>query len=135
MNTRLMMSTSALFLGALGLTATFMPQELLGSIGIEASPFPVLMVQLLGAAWAGFAILNWMARGNLIGGVYSKPVAMGNMAYFLIAGIALAKVALKAPSIGLVEIALVGLHLLFAGLFAYTAFTHPNLQKREKARA
>jgi hypothetical protein len=49
----------------------------------------VVQIQLAGALYLGFAVLNWMAQGNVIGGIYSRPVAVGNVAHFSIGGLGL----------------------------------------------
>ena len=77
--THVLMSASALTLGLLGLTTTFAPDFVLSSLGAPVSPALLLMIQILGALYMGFAALNWMARDNLIGGIYSRPVAIGNL--------------------------------------------------------
>jgi hypothetical protein len=62
MNTRLLMRASAIFLGALGISASFLPQEILVRAGAAPAGFSVLVVQIAGALYLGFAILNWMAQ-------------------------------------------------------------------------
>ena len=61
-----------------------------GSIPDNAT---VLLVQMAGAVYLGFAMLNWMARGILIGGIYARPVALGNFLHFLMVAITLTKAA------------------------------------------
>ncbi len=75
--TRILLSSSALFLLALGLIATFAPETLTGPTA--AGSMSTLAVEVAGALYLGFAILNWMAKDNAIGGIYSRPVAMGNL--------------------------------------------------------
>ena len=87
------MASSALFMAALGLAATFMPQEIIGALGGGTGHTLPLLVQTLGAFYLGFAMLNWMAKESLIGGIYSRPVSMGNFLHFAIAGIAMVKAA------------------------------------------
>ena len=82
MNTRILMAASALFLGLLGLAASFLPQEILVELGAEPRPHVVTLLRLAGAAMVGFALLNWSARGILIGGIYARPVALGNFLHF-----------------------------------------------------
>ena len=82
MNTRILMAASSLFLGLLGLAATFLPQELLVALGTEPGLPVVTLVRMAGAALVGFALLNWSARGILIGGIYARPVALGNFLHF-----------------------------------------------------
>ena len=48
-------------------------------------------MQAAGALYLGFAILNWMAKDNLIGGIYSKPVALGNCLHFVVVAFALVR--------------------------------------------
>ena len=59
--------------------------------GVQSQGFPLLVIQVSGALYLGFANLNWMARGVLIGGIYSRPLAMGNFLHFSIVTIVLAK--------------------------------------------
>ena len=54
----------------------------------------VLLVQMAGAVYLGFAMLNWMARGILIGGIYARPVALGNFLHFVMVAITLTKAAI-----------------------------------------
>lgn len=92
MNTRLVMAASAVFMAILGLAATFAPQEIARVTG--ALP---LAIQLLGALYLGFAMQNWMAKDSLIGGIYNRPIAIGNLTHFTVAALALVKVALRFP--------------------------------------
>lgn len=56
-------------MAVLGPTASFFPEEILRYIGTVPAPLINPVVQACGAL-SGFAILNWMARGLLIGGIY-----------------------------------------------------------------
>ncbi len=78
MHSRILMMTSAAFLAVLGLATSYMPQEVLGLHGTVPDTPTLLLVQMAGALYLGFAILNWTARGILIGGIYARPVALGN---------------------------------------------------------
>ena len=99
MNTRMLMGAAAAVLAAGGLACTFAPQELLAAAGSPSSPAVlVLGVQALGAAWLGFALLDWHARGAPIGGIYGRPVALGNFLHFVVIGLAAAKAAITAPT-------------------------------------
>lgn len=95
MHTRILMILSALLLGAIGLAFTFVPQEVLGLHGTEPDNATVLLLQMAGALYLGFALLNWSARGVLIGGIYSRPVAAGNFFHFVIVSITLIKAAIS----------------------------------------
>jgi hypothetical protein len=89
--TRLLMLASALVTGALGLLATFLPDTVLGAMGAPVTAPLMLLVQVTGALYLGFAMLNWMAQHTLIGGIYSRPVAVGNLLHFVTAGLAMLK--------------------------------------------
>jgi hypothetical protein len=97
MNSRLLMTLTAVLLAVLGLACSFAPQELLGLLDAPASPALVLGAQALGAAWLGFALLDWHARGAPFGGIYGRPVALGNFLHFTVIALALAKGAFAAP--------------------------------------
>jgi hypothetical protein len=117
MSTRLLLSSSALFLALLGLALTFAPQEIIGA----ATAKEALAAQLLGATLCGFALLNWMSKGTAMGGIYGRPLAMGNLVHFTIGGLALFKVAgASDPTWFFVTLAVC--YLLFATLFARAAF-------------
>ena len=87
------MILSAALLAVMGLGMSFMPQEVLGMHGTVPDNATVLLVQMAGAVYLGFAMLNWMARGILIGGIYAKPVAAGNFLHFVMVAITLIKAA------------------------------------------
>jgi hypothetical protein len=90
-NTKILMTASSLVLGVGGIAASFAPAELLASLGAPAvEPLPVL-IQLLGAVYVGFALTNWTAKDNVIGGIYSRPIAIGNCVHFISGALALAK--------------------------------------------
>lgn len=115
--TRLVMGGSAVAMGLAGLAGTFAPHELLRFAGLSATgAFPVL-VQLTAALYLGFAMLNWMARDSLIGGIYNRPVAIGNLVHFVVGALALLKYAAAAP--------LTIVYALFALAFAKVVFTSP----------
>ena len=93
MHTKILMISSAALMAVIGLGMSFMPQEILGMHGSVADNATVLLVQMAGAVYLGFAMLNWMARGILIGGIYARPVALGNFLHFMMVAITLTKAA------------------------------------------
>jgi hypothetical protein len=93
MHTKILMIASAALMAVIGLGMSFMPQEVLGMHGSIPDNATVLLVQMAGAVYLGFAMLNWMARGILIGGIYARPVALGNFLHFLMVAITLTKAA------------------------------------------
>ena len=124
MNTKILMTASAFVMGMTAIILTFLPQEMIILSGHSVDYFNVLLIQILGALYFAFAALNWMAKANLIGGIYSKPVAIGNFAHFFIGAITLLKNAFtQEVLIGLWIAAIV--YSLFAVLFAKVAFGNP----------
>jgi hypothetical protein len=129
MNTKILMSLSALFMAVLGLGAMFLPQELVAHYGGRPDGLAVLLIQVMGTLYLGFAVLNWMARANLIGGIYSRPVALGNFMHFAVAGITL----LKAVNGGLRTGEILVVSAIYSALavwFGWVVFTHPIPNKK-----
>lgn len=91
MNTKLIMIGNAAFVGFFGILLSFLPQELIQFVDNDSSPFSILLAQLLGATYLGFASLNWLAKGNAIGGIYSRPVSVANFGQSFISATALLK--------------------------------------------
>jgi len=124
MNTRLLMSSSALFMAVLGVVGSFLPQESVAHLGAPPDPPVVLLIQIAGALYLGFAILNWLAKGVLIGGIYSRPLAFGNFLHFAVVAIIL----LKALLGGFKPIEVIvgaAVYSLFGVWFGLVIFTHP----------
>jgi hypothetical protein len=125
MKTRSLMGLSAAFMAGLGLAASFLPQELLSWSGSQPVGTAVLAMQVAGALYLGFAMLNWMARPNLIGGVYGRPVALGNFVHFAVVAVVLLK-ALLAGQLPAGTAALAAAYAAFAAWFGLVLFTHPG---------
>ena len=118
------MTSSAILMGAVGIILTFAPKEMSDFIsGSEASFSDVIVFQILGALYFAFAMTNWSAKANLIGGIYGRPIAIGNLTHFMIAALALGKAFTSDPSSKLLIATLI--YALFAIAFAYIFFTHP----------
>lgn len=118
------MVSSALLLAICGVLLQFMPHEILNYFGSQSAGIVPLFVQIAGALYVGFAVMNWMAKTVLIGGIYARPLAIGNFSHFLIGALTLLKHAYSTPSSGLVWV--VGaIYSIFAILFGIVFFTHP----------
>ena len=70
MNTKLLMTISALFLGITGLVLSFFPKETIAYLNDETNVITTLILQLIGSLYLGFGMLNWMAKRNSNWGVY-----------------------------------------------------------------
>lgn len=124
MNTKLLLAASALVLGAAGIAGSFLPHELLRAAGVAPDNILPLLVQLLSALLLAFGMTNWMSRGNLMGGIYNRPLAVGNLAHFLIGALALLKAVMAGQRMAGVVIAAV-IYSAFAIAFAVVLFRSP----------
>jgi len=124
MNTKILMIASSLVMGFLGICFTFLPGEILGFSGVEPADLNTLFLQITGSLYFAFAMLNWMAKGNLIGGIYSKPVAIGNFTHFMVGGLLLSNSAFSSPENIEIWIAAIGYSIL-AVLFGWVSFGNP----------
>jgi len=125
MNTKLLMAASSVFMGLIGIALSFMPSEFLEIFGQMPNETLTLILQLTGALYFGFAMTNWMAKNVLIGGIYSRPLSIGNFSHFFIAGLALIKTFFNSNTTSTYIIGLTIIYVLFAILFGYILFTHP----------
>jgi quinol-cytochrome oxidoreductase complex cytochrome b subunit len=74
-------------------------------------------------------MVNWTAKANLIGGIYGRPIAIGNFVHFVMAALALIKLAIKTPA-NIALIVLTIIYVLLGVMFAYVFFTHPSGAKK-----
>ncbi len=66
-------------------------------------------------------MMNWMAKGSRVGGIYSRPIAIGNIVHFAIGAITLDRFALRGHEAWPV-IALAVVYTLFAVGFGVVVF-------------
>lgn len=121
MNTRYLLIASSLAMGVAGLAASFAPQELLVALRVApTAPLPVIL-QLMGALYVAFAAANWTAKDSLFGGIYARPLALGNCLHFVVGALALGKHAWRS-GIGGPLVAVLGVYVVFALGFGYLIF-------------
>ncbi|MBI1343550.1 MAG: hypothetical protein GC171_11505 [Terrimonas sp.] len=125
LHTSILMIASAAVLGLAGLSALFYPKEILLASGLPVKALPVLFVQIAGALYLGFAMMNWMAKSVLIGGIYARPLGMGNFFHFMIGGISLIKVSISHPAWSAAWVA-AAFYSIFALLFGWVLFGIPK---------
>jgi hypothetical protein len=119
------MILSAAFLAITGISLTFLPAEIASIIGIAPDKAFTVILQLLGALFFSFAMLNWMAKGILIGGIYGKPVSVANMTHFVIGALALIKLLLNNHDLPYPIWILAGIYVVFAVLFGMIFSRNP----------
>jgi len=126
MKTKLLMTSSALFCGIIGILLSFLPNEIAEYLSVEPTIITILFLQILGALYLGFGILNWMAKGTLIGGIYNRPIAFGNLMHFVVGAITLVKVISNIQTHTEIIIFLTVFYAIFALLFIYVLKTNPT---------
>ena len=126
MNTKILMIATAIYLGVVGLGLTFFPQEIAKFFEAGANQTFILALQILGALYLGFGMMNWMAKNSLIGGIYSRPLVFGNLLHFLVSAFALIKMVGKYSENQFVVILTISiLYSVFAICFIYLLRTSP----------
>uniref|UniRef100_UPI004047A62D hypothetical protein n=1 Tax=Roseivirga sp. TaxID=1964215 RepID=UPI004047A62D len=124
MTTRLILIASALTLGILGITLTFFPQEVLHRFTQNYdSQFAPITLQLMGALYFGFAMINWTAKGTLVGGIYGRPIAIGNLAHYAIGALGLLKGYSSDANSGFLLLTIY--YVVFAMLFGFIFTKNP----------
>lgn len=125
MNTKTIMSTSAIFMGFIGAVLSFLPNEIADYLSVEPNNITILFLKILSALYLGFGMLNWMAKGTLIGGIYNKPIAIGNLMHFGVGSIALFKVVSSIQTHPEIIISLTVVYVVFTVIFAYIFSANP----------
>jgi len=128
MTTKTLMIISAIFLAVNGFGFTFFPNEISVLLINDDNHIFVLILQILGALYLGFSILNWMSKTNLIGGIYSKPLLIGNLLHFFTASMALIKLTFKVETNLQLIFSYTIIYSLFTLFFGYVFFTNPSLK-------
>ena len=126
MHGRLIILVSALILFAVGGAALFAGDELARLFDAGDSNGLTLAIQLTGSGLLGFAVLDWMSRGNRIGGIYGRPLGIGNLLLFTTASLTVGKAALAGSLPGIVTAVGVIFAVLAIG-FAWLVFVHDPL--------
>lgn len=126
MNTKLIMTVTAAFLAAIGIALSFAADDIIKALGSAPTEILILTLQLLGAMYYAFALLNWMAKGAIIGGIYNRPIAIANLTQFLMGGIVLTRAVFKYDDLPASIAVLAGFYIVMAELFAVITFRHPG---------
>ena len=119
MKTKFLMTSSALFCGIIGILLLFLPNEIAEYLNVEPTIITILFLKILSALYLGFGILNWTVKGSLIGGIYNRPIALGNLLHFVVGSIELVKVISNIETHREIIIFLTALYIIFGVLFAY----------------
>ena len=123
MHGRLILTSSAIILFLLGAAAQFAAEEVGHLLDPAASRGLVVAVQLAGSGMLGFAALNWMSRGVRIGGIYGRPLGIGNLLLFVTAALTLGR-ASWADGLPIALSGLAGVFAVLALAFAWLVFAN-----------
>ena len=126
------MTSSALFYAIIGIILSFLPNEIADYLNVEYNIVTILFLDIMSALYLGFGILNWMAKGTLIGGIYNRPIAIGNLMHFGVGAIALVKVVSNIQTHSEIVISLTVVYMIFAILFVYIFRTNPTKTEKKK---
>ena len=127
MKTNILMIASALYFALAGLALTFLPDEIASFFNIEPNQIISLALQLIGALYLGFAMINWMSRNSRIGGIYNRPIVFGNFIHFLVSVFAFIGVVKQSTGSQFTVLLVVTiLYALFTLGFGYSLRTNPS---------
>jgi len=125
MNTKSLMTLSAIILALIGISLIFFPKEILDYFELSVSDTLELLMQIIGSFYYAFAMLNWMSKGSIIGGIYNRPISIANLTHFVIAAFALVRGTLSNPSLPYIMWLITIIYSIFAILFGIVTFNHP----------
>ena len=123
------MTMSALIMIVAGIILSFLPAEVGSLMDLKGAPWDNVILQILGAMYFSFGMINWMAKANLIGGIYGRPIAVGNFAHFMMGGLALIKVYYNSHELAMLPLTII--YLVLGVLFGIVLFTHPIQDKTD----
>jgi len=121
----LLLLGSAIVYFAAALPLLFAPQATLAFAGVAASTLDMALLQVLGAAVFGFAMLNWLNRYSRIGGIFGRPVVAANLAHAGSAALLLGKVA-KSAAFPPLLVTVLAVYAVMAIAFAIKFFVQPT---------
>ena len=121
MNSKTILTSYAILMAIAGIGVLFLGDEVTALLNIQSSP---LINALLAALFFGFATTNWHSKNLTIGGVYGRPLVLGNLSHTLIGSISLIKIANDTST--LTTIILTIIYSIFALAFTWLMYTHPK---------
>lgn len=119
------MTAASFMLGVTGIALSFFPQEISMILHAHITTTLTIILQLLGALYFGFAMLNWMAKETLLGGIYGKPIVAGNVIHFVIGALALIKVLSQDQRLIVLVASIV--YAVFAVMFSVVMYRNPKI--------
>lgn len=124
-----MVASASAFL-AHGIVLLFAPELLVGVFGVGASPEGRVAAQLFGTALISFGLMNWIARGLVLGGIYGRALVYGNFVHTFIGSLVVLRARLNGFGNQYFWIEVV-LYLIFAVLFSLMLFRGPFVGRQD----
>jgi len=115
------MTSSSLVLGLAGIFALFAPDVLLAMLSVPMTNPLSALIQLMGALYFSFALMNWTAKDSIIGGIYARPISLGNFAHFFSGTLLIAKYLLS-NGFNVSILLMLVVYTIFAALFYWLVF-------------
>jgi len=115
------MTSSSLVLGLAGIFALFAPDVLLAMLSVPMTNPLSVLIQLMGALYFSFALMNWTAKDSIIGGIYARPISLGNFAHFFSGTLLIAKYLLS-NGFNVSILLMLVVYTIFAALFYWLVF-------------
>jgi uncharacterized membrane protein YgdD (TMEM256/DUF423 family) len=79
---RIIMTVSAAALFLIGGAGLFAAPEAAGWLGATETAPTSIIVQLAACAVLALAVMNWYSRNSRVGGIYARPLCLGNLLFF-----------------------------------------------------
>lgn len=127
MNTKLLMTSTSLILALAGIFSLFAPENVLALLNVSVSKSASMLVQLLGALYFSMALMDWTAKDSAIGGIYARPVSLGNFGHFFTGALLLFRYQFSNsfnPVIGVI----LAMYVIFALSFYWLVFRATGLK-------
>lgn len=107
---------------AAGILITFLSNEIVAYLNLAPNSF--LLIQIIGALYFAFGMLNWFVKANLIGGIYGRPISVANFTHFSMVALSLFKSGFYE---NIMQITITTVYCILAFLFGYIFMTHPKV--------
>lgn len=128
MNTKILMTSTSLVLALAGALTLFAPDLILTLMNATVTAQLLVLVQLLGALYFSFALMDWTAKDSAIGGIYARPVSLGNFSHFFTGTLVLAK-QLIASEFSLPILLVTLVYAVFAVIFYWLVFRATGIKQ------
>jgi hypothetical protein len=122
----MLMTCTSLVLGLMGVIALFAPEMYLSLLDATVTGQFSLLVQLMGALYFAFALMNWTAKDSAIGGIYARPISLGNFGHFFVGALLLIRHQLSNPLNVFMVLGMI-VYMIFAFLFYWLVFRATGL--------